>query len=119
MPVRRKGTDPSARRANLLLLPWPLHVRVSDFRPVDTSVQRLAKEPFGFFEFAPSEKLDLDLVDRLIIAAREEVNSVDSVQLPESAVDESDIDDLKVKRIGESKSRKAWRCRNWRFTLIA
>src|SRR5258707_3780656 len=41
---------------------WPLRVRESDFHPLEGSVQKLAKEPFGFFEFAPSEKLDLDLV---------------------------------------------------------
>lgn len=32
----------------VLLLPWPMRVRASDFRPVEGS--RLAKEPFGFFE---------------------------------------------------------------------
>ena len=37
----------------MLLLPWPLQVRASDFRPVEGSVQRSANEPFGFFEFAP------------------------------------------------------------------
>jgi len=55
-----------------------------------------AKEPFGLFEFAPSERLDLDLVGRMILAAREEVDSVDVVVLPESAVDESEIEDLEA-----------------------
>jgi hypothetical protein len=96
VPARRSGTDPRARHANLLLLPWPLRVRESDFRPLEGSVQRLAKEPFGFFEFAPSEKLDLDLVGRMIVAARDEVDSVDGVLLPESAVDEGDINDLEA-----------------------
>jgi hypothetical protein len=96
MPARRSGTDPRARHSNLLLLPWPLRVRESDFRPVEGSAQRLAKEPFGFFQFEPSEKLDLDLVNRLIVAAREEVDSVDVVLLPESAVDESEINDLEA-----------------------
>jgi hypothetical protein len=96
VPTRRTGTDPRARHANLLLLPWPLRVRESDFHPLEASVQRLAKEPFGFFEFAPSEKLDLDLVSRMIVAARDEVDSVDGVVLPESAVDESDVNDLEA-----------------------
>src|SRR5262249_14495485 len=95
-PTRRSGTDPRARHANLLLLPWPLRVRESDFRPVDGSVQRLAKEPYGLFEFAPSERLDLDLLSRVIGAARDEVDSVDVVVLPESAVDEGDINDLEA-----------------------
>jgi hypothetical protein len=96
VPARRSGTDPRARHSNLLLLPWPLRVRETDFRPLEGSAQRLAKEPFGFFQFEPSERLDLDLVSRVIVAAREEVDSVDVVGLPESAVDESEIDDLEA-----------------------
>jgi hypothetical protein len=97
VPARRSGTGPRARHANLLLLlPWPLRVRESDFRSLEGSVQSLAKEPFGFFEFAPSERLDLDLLSRTIIAARDEVDSVDVVILPESAVDERDVDNLEA-----------------------
>jgi hypothetical protein len=80
----------------LLLLPWPLRVRESDFRPLEGSMRRPDKEPFGLFEFVPSEKLDLDLVSRLIVAARDEVNSVDAVLLPESAVDECELDELEA-----------------------
>ncbi len=96
VPVRRIGTEPRARHANLLLLPWPLRVRKSDFHPVQGSVQRLAKEPFGLFEFAPSERLDLDLVSRVIVSANDEVDRVDVVILPESAVDERDLNDLET-----------------------
>jgi hypothetical protein len=56
----------------------------------------MAKEPFGFFEFAPAEKLDLDLVGRMIDAARDEVDSVDVVMLPESAVEADDLDALEA-----------------------
>jgi hypothetical protein len=96
LPARHRGTDPQAEHAQLLLLPWPLRVREADFRAVEGSVQRLAKEPFGFFEFAPEERLDLDLVDRMLLAAREEVDRVDVVLLPESAVDESELDALEA-----------------------
>jgi hypothetical protein len=96
LPARHRGTDPQAEHAQLLLLPWPLRVRESDFRAVEGSVQRLAKEPFGFFEFAPEERLDLDLVDRMLLAARDEVDSVDVVVLPESAVEESELDALEA-----------------------
>jgi hypothetical protein len=71
-------------------------VRESDFRPLEGSVRRRAKEPFGFFEFVPSEQLDLDLVDRTIVAALDEVDSVRAVILPESAVDQSELDDLET-----------------------
>lgn len=96
MPARHRGTDNQADYANLLLLPWPLRVRESDFRPVPGSVRRITNEPFGYFEFAPAEGLDLDLVDRAILAARDEVASVDVVVFPESAIDEDDLEDLET-----------------------
>jgi hypothetical protein len=80
----------------LLLLPWPLRVRESDFQAIQGSVQGFAAEPFGFFQFAPAEGLDLDLVDRILVAAEEEVDHVDVVALPESAVRESDIEALEA-----------------------
>src|SRR5262245_14368606 len=94
--ARHLGTDPRAEHVNLLLLPWPLRVRESDFRAVDGSVQRLEHDPFGFFEFAPAERLDLDLVDRVLTAARDEADDVDVVVLPEAAIDESEIDELEA-----------------------
>ena len=94
IPARHSGVDVTSEYATLLLLPWPLQVYASDFRPVADSVQQLGKDPFGFFEFAPAEKLDFDLLDRVLVAARQEVNSIDVVLLPESAVDENDIDAL-------------------------
>ena len=96
MHVRRAGIDAQAKSCNILLLPWPLRVRTSDFRAVKGSVQRSAREPFGLFEFAPQERLDLDLVERLIIAARDEAGGVDSLMLPEAAVDERDVNDLEA-----------------------
>ena len=96
LPARHPGTDRQAEFVHFLLLPWPLRVRESDFRPVEGSMQRLEREPFGFFEFAPSERLDLDLLDRVLAAARDEVDSVDVVVLPESSVDESEIDELEA-----------------------
>jgi hypothetical protein len=96
LPARHRGVDPRSQHAHLLLLPWPLRVRESDFRAVEGSVQRLAKEPFGFFEFAPEEPLDLDLVDRMLLAARDEVGRVDVVVMPESAIDETEVDALEA-----------------------
>jgi hypothetical protein len=96
MPARRRGTGPEAEAVNLLMLPWPLRVRESDFRPLDGSVRGQDGELFGLFEFAPSEKLDLDLLDRVILAACDEVDSVDVVTLPESVVDESDVAELEA-----------------------
>jgi hypothetical protein len=95
-PARRLGSQPSGEGINYLLLPWPLRVRSSDFRPVAGPLQKLAGDSFGFFEFVPSERLDLDLADRTLRAAREEADTVDVVVLPESAVEHDEIDDLEA-----------------------
>jgi hypothetical protein len=96
LPARRRGTGPEGEAVNLLLLPWPLRARESDFRPLEGSVRGQDGELFGLFEFAPSEKLDLDLLDRVILAACDEVDSVDVVVLPESAADEGDVAELEA-----------------------
>jgi hypothetical protein len=96
MPARHRGTDLRSEYATLLLLPWPLEVNASDFRPVEGGIQRPSRDPFGFFEFAPAQGVDLDLLDRVLAAARREAGSVDVVCLPESAVEEGEIDELEA-----------------------
>ena len=95
IPARHRGTDLRSEYATILLLPWPLRVHASDFHPVG-SVQRLGNDRYGFFEFAPAVGLDLDLLDRVLVAARLEAGSVDVVLLPESAVDVGEVDDLET-----------------------
>jgi hypothetical protein len=90
-PLRRFGPDLASQHANLLLLPWPLRVQEADFEPVPGSVRRPEREPFGFFRYTPSEPLDLELVDRLLQAALDEVDSVDAVLLPEGRLHETEV----------------------------
>ena len=92
--ARRPSAEPQPEQTTFLLLPWPLRVRQSDFRAVAGSVRSLTKEPFGYFDFAPSEGLDLDLVEGVLSAALDEVDRVQTVILPESAIEEGEIDDL-------------------------
>jgi hypothetical protein len=92
--ARRPIAEPQTEQTTFLLLPWPLRVRGSDFRPVPGSVRNLTKEPFGYFEFVPSEELDLELVDRTLVAALDEIDHVHTVILPESAVEEGQIGEL-------------------------
>jgi hypothetical protein len=91
-PVRRSGL--AQQRTNVLLLPWPLRVRQRDFRPLPGSVQRTNNEPFGTFEFAPAEPFDLDLVDRVLRSALDEVDHVDAVVFPESCVPVGQLEPL-------------------------
>ena len=91
LPARRPGTAIQTRHANLLLLPWPLRIRESDFRPIEGSIQLRDKESFGLFEFAPQDTLQLDFLRRIIRNAREEVDSVDVVVMPEGALDADEV----------------------------
>ena len=94
--VQGLTTQPSVKEVSYLLLPWPLRIRESDFRPVAGPLQRLAGDPFGFFGFNPSDRLDLDLADRTLAAARDQAGTVDVVVLPESAVEHSEIEGLET-----------------------
>jgi hypothetical protein len=98
IPVRHRGVDPRADHVTVLLLPWPLHIRETDFRPLplDGSMPRMEQEPFGYFEFVPAEALDLDLLARTIVTARDEVGSVDGIVMPEGAIAASEIPALEV-----------------------
>ena len=95
VPTRRQGA--TQQHANILLLPWPLRVRARDFQPLPHSIERPTEEPFGFFEFWPSESLDFDLLDGVLNAACDEVGRVDVVVLPESAIAVDDVDELEAR----------------------
>jgi hypothetical protein len=92
--VRPPGRGP--QQASILLLPWPLHVEAGDFCPVPGSLRRAEMEPFGFFQFSPSEAFDISLVDGVLRAAREEVDRVDVVVLPEGSLPRDEIQPLEA-----------------------
>ena len=94
VPARRAGLG--QQQANVLLLPWPLRIRQRDFRPLPGSVRRAENEPFGSFEFVPAEPFDLDLVERVLHAALDEVDDVDAVILPESCVPAEALEPLEA-----------------------
>jgi hypothetical protein len=94
VPAPPRGAVPRAQHLSFLLLPWPLRVRESDFHPIAGSVRGREMDPHGFFEFAPPERLDIDLAGRLLEAALQESGSVDVVCLPESAVAEDELAEL-------------------------
>jgi hypothetical protein len=76
---------------NIVLVPWPLHVRADDFRPVEGPLENMDRAAFGFFEFSPTAALDLDLLREVLRAARRKVRRVDAVVLPEASVEPGDI----------------------------
>jgi len=87
---------PPAADANGVLLPWPLRVRASDFRPVRYELPHMDRAETSFFTFRPTEALDLGLVDRVLRAAIDEAGTADFVLLPESAITPADIAPLEA-----------------------
>jgi hypothetical protein len=90
--VRWRGVEPSPsgdrRYYNILLLPWPLSIKATDFRPAAVRpIENMDPNRFAFFEFAPEVSLDAQIVGSLLSAA----GPVDAVILPESAVDAASI----------------------------
>src|SRR5262245_21226502 len=95
IPARTVGPGGTAQDGNVLMLPWPLRIDAEDFKPTG-AVERADFEPYGFFEFAPGELLDLDLADRVLRSARNQEGPVEIVVLPESALRPGDIDELEA-----------------------
>ena len=72
---------------NLVLAPWPLSIRGSDFRVAPPAlIENMDSELFGFFEFAPEAALDDELLDSVLAAASERCGRVDAVMFPEAAL---------------------------------
>lgn len=72
---------------NLVLIPWPLTIKATDFHPAATPLGNMDEDVFGFFEFEPSGTFDVDYVRSLLQAARAQVERIDAVVLPESALE--------------------------------
>jgi hypothetical protein len=90
--VRRRSEKGTAW--SLLLIPWPLEVRDSDFRPAPGPLPGMDPEAFGFFEFDPERPLDLSFVRTSLRSASDQGQRVDGVVLPEAAVRPDEIEPL-------------------------
>jgi predicted amidohydrolase len=77
-----------------MLVPWPLRVAARAFRPIEGPIENMDRSRFGFFEFAPDEALDLDLLTRLVHSALRTANRIDAVVLPEAAIDVSELEGI-------------------------
>lgn len=82
------------RKYNVLLVPWPLAVKASDFAPVRSPLGNMDSDLFGFFEFAPATPLDVSQVSALLATARSEGCRADAVILPECAVEPAQVPEL-------------------------
>ena len=89
------ATETDRRDYNALLLPWPFHIAGRSFRPVHRPVD-MDPQAYGFFEFAPGVALDMSHVARLLEAARNEIERVDALILPEAAVEPGEIPPLEA-----------------------
>jgi hypothetical protein len=89
-PLRGPAVGP--REYNIVLVPWPLEVRASAFRPVEGPLENMDGTSFGFFSFDPAPPLDLDHLARVLEVARREVPRIDAAILPEAAVGADQLD---------------------------
>lgn len=83
-PLRRAAAG--ERDYQILLVPWPLELSSSAFRPVPGPLENMDSRAFGFFSFDPDPPLDLARLERLVAAARRRAPRIDAVVLPEAAV---------------------------------
>src|SRR5262249_27670542 len=81
IPARTPGPGGAAEEGNVLMLPWPLRIDAEDFKATGP-VEHAEVDPYGFFEFAPGELLDLDLADRVLQSARDQEGPVEIVGPP-------------------------------------
>jgi hypothetical protein len=96
MLTRPSGLTLAGAHENVVMFPWPLRVRATDFRPMDYGLRDMDRSEFGFFEYEPREALDLDLIDRVLSAAADEAGQVDIVGFPEGMLVPSDIEPLEA-----------------------
>jgi hypothetical protein len=80
-----RWSEHDLRDFNVVLLPWPLRVDATAFRPVAGPLDNMSPG-FGFFEFCPRTPVDLELVARLVREAQQSVGRVHGVILPEDAI---------------------------------
>lgn len=75
----------------LLLLPWPLLIDDDAFVPTHRPPISMDESTFAFFQFEPRRRLDLRLLRRVLVAAKEISGSIDGVVLPEAAIPEKEL----------------------------
>jgi hypothetical protein len=86
---RRATTGGWAERGeyNIVLVPWPLALEATHFRPAAPGLlENMDLERFGFFEFAPERDLDCGFLSSVLAAAVAAKGRVDAVVFPEASV---------------------------------
>lgn len=81
---------------SVLLLPWPLEIRGSDFKH-EKNIPVTVDKGHGFFSYNPASEQDQNFIKTLpdiLRKAQKEVNHVDMVVLPELALSMDTLDSL-------------------------
>lgn len=86
----------STRDYNILLAPWPLHIRDRAFRPVTGPLENMDPAAFGFFRYDPDDQIDIGLLSRLVEQAQHHTRRIDTVILPEAAVRNDEVPTLET-----------------------
>lgn len=81
---------------SILLLPWPLNIRATSFKPEEPRRLQMNGQKYGFFSYSfpqtdPSAASFGDLLVDALKGALSEVDTVDMVVLPECALSEAEV----------------------------
>ncbi|WP_052549835.1 hypothetical protein [Enhygromyxa salina] len=82
-----------AHELNLLIIPWPYTVEAEDFRASSIADTVVDPRAFGFFEYEPTQRFDpaRNLL-AVVSAAERQVGRMSAVVLPESSINEEEVD---------------------------
>ncbi|HDY8070313.1 TPA: hypothetical protein RQK93_002533 [Vibrio vulnificus] len=81
----------------ILVLPWPFEVKATDFSSASSKLKIHRRENFGFFDYAPSERIDIKRYLTTLISTVERYGYIDLVVFPECSLSETEFE--KVKKV--------------------
>ena len=93
-PHARMRTERAAGRFSALLVPFPREIHASDFHATPGPLLNMDHSRYDFFEYAPQEPLEFAELERLIAMAQRHIGAVDALILPESALEQAEVEQL-------------------------
>ena len=81
----------------ILVLPWPFEVKATDFSSASNKLKIHRRENFGFFDYVPSERINIKRYLTTLISTVERYGHIDLVVFPECSLSKLEFE--KVKKV--------------------